>query len=181
MLMKSKLVPVAFACVSVLLAAGCGPKEKAPASSASSAAPAAALPVLRKAPEWTLKDVDGREVKAADFKGKVVVVDFWATWCPPCRKELPAYVAMQKKYADRGLVILGFSMDEIPPAEVKAFGEKMGVNYPLLMADAGTAEAFGGIEGLPTAFVIDRAGNVRHVKLGLADEAAYEALIASLL
>ena len=88
---------------------------------------------------------------------------------------------MQKKYADRGLVILGFSLDELPPADVKAFGEKMAINYPLIMADAETAEAFGGVEGLPTAFVIDREGNIRHVKVGLADPAAYEALIASLL
>ena len=140
-----------------------------------------ALPVLAKAPSWTLRDVDGREVKATDFKGKVVVIDFWATWCPPCRKEIPDYIALQKKYADRGLVILGFSMDEAPAADVKAFGVKMKVNYPLLMADGAVAEAFGGVEGLPTAFVIDREGNIRHRKVGLSDPAAYEKLIASLL
>ena len=140
-----------------------------------------ALPVLSKAPAWTLRDVDGREVKSTDFKGKVVVVDFWATWCPPCRKEIPDYIALQKKYADRGLVILGFSMDEGPAADVKAFGVKMKVNYPLLMADGAVAEAFGGVEGLPTAFVIDREGNIRHRKVGLSDPAAYEKLIASLL
>jgi thiol-disulfide isomerase/thioredoxin len=139
------------------------------------------LPVLGKAPVWTLKDVDGREVKSADFKGKVVVVDFWATWCPPCRKEIPEYVAMQKKYADKGLMIVGISLDEAPAADVKRFGEGMKINYPLVMGDAETVDAFGGVEGLPTAFVIDREGNVRHVKLGLADPAAYEKLIVSLL
>ena len=164
----------------MMVIAGCGKTEPAVPTPPAASAPAA-LPVLRRAPEWTLKDVDGREVKSADYKGKVVVVDFWATWCPPCRKELPEYVAMQKKYAERGLVILGFSVDELPPAEVKAFGEKMKINYPLIMADGATAEAFGGVEGLPTAFVIDREGNIRHVKVGLSDPAAYEALIASLL
>lgn len=170
--MKSFLL---LGCVAaaVLLSAGCGRVEEKPAS--------ASLPVLRKAPDWTLKDVDGREVKAADFKGKVVVVDFWATWCPPCRKEIPEYVALQEKYRERGLVILGFSLDELPAAEVKNFGQGMKVNYPLLLADSTTAESFGDIQGLPTAFVIDREGNIRHVKLGLADPAAYEKLIASLL
>jgi thiol-disulfide isomerase/thioredoxin len=156
-----------------LFAGGCGRVENKPAS--------AELPVLRKASVWTLKDVDGREVKSTDFKGKVVVVDFWATWCPPCRKEIPHYVALQEKYRAQGLVILGFSLDELPPAEVKTFGQQFKINYPLIMADGATAEAFGGVEGLPTAFVIDREGNIRHVKLGLADHEAYEKLIASLL
>ena len=139
------------------------------------------LPILGKTPIWLLRDVDGREVKSSDYIGKVVVVDFWATWCPPCRKEIPDYIALQKKYADRGLVILGFSMDEAPASEVKAFGVKMKVNYPLLMANGATAEAFGGIEGLPTSFIIDREGNIRHRKVGLTDPDAYEKLIASLL
>lgn len=139
------------------------------------------LPILGKAPSWVLRDVEGNEVKAGDFKGKVVVIDFWATWCPPCRKEIPDYIAWQKKYAERGLVILGFSLDEAPAAEVKAFGEKMKVNYPLFMADAPTVEAFGGIEALPTSFVIDREGNIRLRKVGLMDPEAYEKLIESLL
>jgi len=168
----------ALAVAVALLAAGCGKTEEA---AALKAVVVPVLPVLRQAPEWTLKDVDGREVKAGDFRGKVVVVDFWATWCAPCRKEIPEYVAMQTKYRERGLVILGFSLDEISPAEVKAFGEQFKVNYPLVMADGETAEAFGGIEGLPTAFVIDRAGNIRHVKLGLAKAVEFEALVASLL
>ncbi len=175
--MKMKLLSrVLFVCAAAgaLLVAGCGKKEEA-----MKAVPE--LPVLRKAPAWVLKDVDGREVKAGDYAGKVVVVDFWATWCPPCRKEIPEYVALQEKYRARGLVILGFSVDELPPADVKTFGKQFKVNYPLLMADGDTAEAFGGVEGLPTAFVIDRAGNIRHVKLGLANAAEFEALVASLL
>lgn len=167
MRMKSFLLLAGAAAVAFLVA-GCGGGGKD-------------LPVLRKAPDWVLKDVDGRDVKASDFKGKVVIVDFWATWCPPCRKEIPHYIAMQEKYRERGLVILGFSMDDLPPAEVKSFGEMMKTNYPLIMANETVAEAFGGYEGLPTAFAIDRSGNIRHVKLGLGDHEAYERLIASLL
>lgn len=184
----------------LMLAAGCDRREAAgtaPAvmnaqppgtSEPGTQAPVAgkpaapALPALGKAPGWTLRDVDGREVKSTDFKGKVVVVDFWATWCPPCRREIPGYIELQKKYGERGLVILGFSVDELSPAEVKAFGERMKMNYPILMADGDVAGAFGGVQGLPTAFVIDREGQVRHAKVGMARDAkAYEALIVSLL
>ncbi|MCS6245078.1 MAG: TlpA family protein disulfide reductase [Opitutus sp.] len=171
-------------CVALALVAGLLATAGAQSSAAGPVPPLLArstLPVLGKAPAWVLRDVEGREVKSSDYKGKVVVVDFWATWCPPCRKEIPDYIAWQKKYADRGLVILGLSLDEAPASVVKAFGDKMKINYPLVMADAATAEAFGGVEGLPTAFVIDREGNIRHRKVGLSDPAAYEKLIASLL
>jgi peroxiredoxin len=151
-----------------------------PRQSAGSAV--SSLPVLRPAPAWTLTDVDGREVRSDDFKGKVVLVDFWATWCAPCRKEMPEYAALHRKYADRGLVILGMSLDEVEPAEVKRVGESMQVGYPLIMANAEVAESFGDFKGLlPTAYLIDREGNIRHVKTGLTDMAAYEKLIVSLL
>lgn len=140
------------------------------------------LPVLRPAPAWTLKDVDGREVRSTDFKGKVVVVDFWATWCIPCKKDMPAYAALQRKYGDRGLVILGFSMDYVVPAEVKRYGESVNANYPLLMAaDAEVAEKFDGFEGLPTAFLIDREGNIRYMKTGSLEVESFEKMIEALL
>lgn len=171
----------------LLLACGCAPRDardgdatQAPAKNAEANV---TLPVLRPAPTWTLKDVDGREVKSTDFAGKVVVVDFWATWCAPCRKEMPEYEALRQKYADRGLVILGMSLDDgVEQAELKRFGAEMKVTYPLLVADVETAGSFGDFEGLlPTAYLIDREGNIRHVKTGLADMAAYEAMIVSLL
>ncbi|MBC8040247.1 MAG: TlpA family protein disulfide reductase, partial [Opitutaceae bacterium] len=99
----------------------------------------------------------------------------------PCRKEIPEYIALQEKYRERGLVILGFSLDEDGPAGVKQFGQMMKVNYPLIMADGDTSIRFGEFEYIPTAFVIDRAGNIRHMKSGPADMAAFEALIKSLL
>ena len=172
--------------VVVMLTVACGRRDahaavQAPAPVAVGS-PVSALPVLRPAPAWSLKDVDGREVRSSDFKGKVVLVDFWATWCAPCRKEMPEYSAWQKKYADRGLVILGLSLDEAEPAEVKKVGAALKVSYPLIMAEPDVAESFGDFKGLlPTAYLIDREGNIRHVKTGLTDMAAYEKLIVSLL
>ncbi len=156
--------------LAVVMTAACGRHEAT-----------APLPVLRPAPSWTLKDVNGREVKSTDFKGKVVVVDFWATWCAPCRQEMPLYDALQKKYADRGLVILGFSLDDLEPSEVKQVGEQLKVNYPLIMANTDVGDTFGSFEKMPTAFLIDRAGNIRHMKSWDTDLAEYEKLIVSLL
>lgn len=126
------------------------------------------------APAWTLKDLDGKPVSFAQFKGKVVVIDFWATWCGPCRVEIPGYIELQKKYAKDGLVIIGISIDEKGPAVVKQFAEKMGVNYQMVMADDKIVEAFGGIEAIPTTFIIDRSGKIQERKIGAEPTASFE-------
>ena len=135
----------------------------------------------RAAPEWQLKDLDGNPVKLSDFKGKVVILNFWATWCPPCRREIPTFVSLQKQYADKGLVIIGVSLDEKGPDVVKPFVAKMGINYPVVMGDPKIAADYGGIAVVPTTFLIDRNGKVAAEHEGDADRATLEGEIKPLL
>jgi len=139
------------------------------------------LPVLATAPTWTLRDLEGREVRAVDFAGKVVVLDFWATWCEPCVREIPGYVALQKKYADQGLVVLGVSVDTAGAAVVRRFATDHLMNYTLLMADDAIVKAYGGVSAIPTTFLLDHKGRVRHRKVGTTDPSEYESLVVSLL
>ena len=133
------------------------------------------------APSLQLQNLEGKSVRLSDFKGKVVVLNFWATWCSPCREEIPDLVSLQKEYAARGLVVLGVSMDEGDPARVASFAKKFGINYPLVMGDAKTAEAYGGIQVLPTTFIIDRKGNVVDGLQGATDRAGFEKKIKPVL
>ena len=112
----------------------------------------------------------------------MVVIDFWATWCGPCKTEIPGYIELQKKYGKDGLVIIGVDYsDPKGPANVKKFAEKNGMNYLIVMGDEGVAEAFGGIEGIPTTFLINREGRIVHQKVGAWDHAQYEALVKKIL
>jgi thiol-disulfide isomerase/thioredoxin len=132
-------------------------------------------------PNWELKDPDGKTVRSSDFKGKIVVLDFWATWCGPCRAEIPAFVALQKEYAPEGLVVVGASVDEGSAATVKDFTQKLGMNYPIVLADEKMEQAFGGIEAIPTTFIIDRAGRVVKKDSGFANKGEFEQEIKPLL
>jgi peroxiredoxin len=137
------------------------------------------LPV--PAPPWKLKDVDGKTVTSDQFKGKVVILDFWATWCPPCRTEIPGYVALQKKYGADGLVVVGVSVDTGGTAEVKQFIKDFGINYTVVMGDDDIVSAFGPIDGYPTTFIIDRDGLVRNKKLGKKPAADFERDVLAVL
>jgi peroxiredoxin len=133
------------------------------------------------APRWSLKDLDGKTVNFSDFKGKVVILDFWATWCGPCRAEIPGFIALQKQYEKQGLVVVGLSVDEDGANVVKPFVQKLGMNYPVVLADEKTREAFGAIEAVPTTFLIDREGRIVKEHMGFADKDEFENEIKPLL
>jgi thiol-disulfide isomerase/thioredoxin len=193
--MKSFVLPVALSLSALVLGSACSrsgepaatvsaPDAKAAAPAAVAGKPAPALPKLGAAPQWKLQDLAGKPVSAADFKGKVVVVDFWATWCPPCREEVPGYVELQNKYGKDGLVIVGVSLDQAGPEVVKAFATKFGVNYPMLMGDEAVVSAFapfGGVQALPTTFLIDAQGQIRDRKVGMETKEVYEKKIVAVL
>ena len=136
--------------------------------------------VGKPAPAFALKDIAGKPLKLADYRGKVVMLDFWATWCVPCRVEIPHFVELQKKYASRGFVMIGISMDD-EPGLVAPFAKKHGMNYPVVIGDGALGEKYGGILGLPVAFVIDRNGIIRERYDGVTSAETFEKAVVALL
>lgn len=126
----------------------------------------------KAAPDFDLKVLDGNSkgsLKLSDLKGKAVVVNFWATWCEPCKIEMPWLVELQKKYGSEGLQIVGVAMDDTEEKSITSFTRKMGVNYPVLQGTESVADLYGGIDGLPTLFFVDRSGKILDHELGLRD------------
>jgi cytochrome c biogenesis protein CcmG/thiol:disulfide interchange protein DsbE len=138
--------------------------------------------VGQPAPEFTLKDMQGKPVALSSFRGKAVVLNFWATWCPPCKEETPWLVDAQKRYAAQGLQIVGVSMDDSgDQKQVAKFMEETAINYPILLGKEDVAQKYGGIEGLPTTFYIDRNGVVSEQVLGQRERSEIEQSIQKLL
>ena len=135
----------------------------------------------KDAPEFTLKDADGKLVHLADYKGKVVLLDFWATWCGPCKIEIPWFMDMQRKNKDRGFEVIGVSMDDEGWEVVKPFLADLQVNYRVVIGNDTTAQLYGGVDALPTTFLIDRSGKIAAVHIGLASKKDFEDGIEQLL
>jgi thiol-disulfide isomerase/thioredoxin len=124
-------------------------------------------------PALTAADLDGRAVSTGALKGKVVIVNFWATWCPPCRAEIPDLIALQNKYPDT-LQIIGVSQDELPAQEVKRFAADHHFNYPVVMSTQEIERSFPGIAALPTSFILDREGRLVQKHVGMLNPALTE-------
>jgi peroxiredoxin len=137
--------------------------------------------VRQKAPDFTLRDAEGRQVKLSDYTGKVVLLNFFATWCAPCRVEIPWFMDFEKEFKDRGFAVLGVSMDEDGWEAVKPYIERMRVNYRVLMGDSLVSDLYGGVDSLPTSFMIDRNGRVARVHVGLVNRSEYQNDINALL
>lgn len=132
----------------------------------------------RKAPNFTLSDIEGKTVQLSDYDGQIRIVDFWATWCPPCKAEIPHFIALAKKYPN--VAVLGISLDQGGSKIVKEFAEEYGVNYPMLMGNRETVEAYGDIRSIPTTFVIDQQGQIIKKYVGYRAQDVFEKDILSL-
>ena len=132
------------------------------------------------APDFTLPQLSGQQLTLSDYRGKVVLLDFWATWCEPCRVETPFLVDLQNKYRDQGLQIIGVSMDDTRDP-VPGFYQQFKMNYPVVMGNAKTGEEYGGVLGLPIAFLIDREGRIQKKHMGATDASVFEKEVSALL
>lgn len=144
--------------------------------------PVALGEVGSRLPEFFAKDLQGHEVSSAQLQGKVVLIDFWATWCQPCKKEMPGYQALLEKYGSQGFAVVGFKFDTMMDTEDPvSFAKKLRVRYPLVIATDDIKARFGGIEGLPTAMIYDRAGILRKKVIGFEYTDVLESALKSLL
>ncbi len=137
--------------------------------------------VAKAAPALSRPDLDGNTVDLSKYEGKVVLVDFWATWCPPCRRSIPHLIDLHNKYADQGFSVVGVSLDTKPPAEVAKFVSNFGIPYPVVMGDQQLARQWKLGNSIPAAYLVDRDGKIVDKIVGYKDQNFYENLIKQYL
>jgi len=135
---------------------------------------------LRPAPDFSLTDLSGQTLALSHYRGKVVLLDFWATWCDPCRDEIPHFIDMQNRYGPHGLQVIGISMDD-DETLARDFYRQFKMNYPVAMGNADLAGQYGGILGLPITFIIDREGRIVSRHIGATDPSVFETEVRELL
>ena len=133
-----------------------------------------------RAPDFCLNDLDGHKVCSSEFRGKTLLIDFWASWCGPCKTEMPAYEKFQERYASRGLVVIGIGLSMDTPANLKKFAQKLGVHYTLLMGTMAVQNKFG-LRGIPTTILVDKKGVIRKRTVGFDYPSKFEAALRGLL
>ena len=159
--------------------AGCNQNSASPTQPK---APVGAGEVGSRLPDFALKDLQGNDISSAALRGKVVLIDIWATWCHPCKKEMPGYQKLLDRYGSRGFAVVGLKSDIMMDTEdpIK-FAKEIGVHYPLAGASADIVQRFGGIEGLPTTFIYDRQGILRDKVIGFEYSQHFEDDVKPLL
>lgn len=130
----------------------------------------------KKAPDFSLKSIDGRNIKLSDYKDKILILNFFATWCPPCRREIPDFVKFYKEYKSKGVEILGVAIGS-KEENVKELIKKFNINYPVAMSDGKIEKLFGGIRFVPTTFIIDKKGNIIKKKIGILKEKEIRSIV----
>jgi peroxiredoxin len=132
------------------------------------------------APDFSLPQLNGEKLNLSDYRGRVVLLDFWATWCDPCREEVPHFVELQNKYRDQGFQMIGVSMDD-SAEPVRDFYQQFKMNYPVVMGNARTGELYGGVLGLPIAFLVGRDGRIYSKHTGAIEISSLDHEIAAQL
>jgi thiol-disulfide isomerase/thioredoxin len=125
------------------------------------------------APDFELQSLEGKNVKLSDFRGKAVLLNFWATWCGPCKVEMPWFVELQKEYGPQGFQIIGVAMDDASTEDIAKFTRELGVNYPILLGKESVGQSYGGVGVLPTTFFVDRDGKVTDREFGLQSRSVF--------
>ena len=133
------------------------------------------------APDFALKDMNGARIRLSDYKGRVVLVNFWATWCAPCKVEIPWFAEFERTFKDKGFAVIGISMDDDGWKSVKPYLESHSINYRIAAGDGDVAQKYGGVEALPETFLIDREGRIAARHVGIVSRGDYEKEIAALL
>lgn len=168
---------------SLLLITGCQPKSPEP----TDASQRMLLPGVeelhppRPAPDFEAPSLNGSSFRLSAHRGSVIILNFWATWCPPCRTEIPDLVALQRELSDRGLLVVGVSTDEEGADVVAPFAENFQINYPIVLDNGAVSEAYGGIFALPTTVVIDQSGRIRYEIIGIFPTEAMRPRLEALL